>query len=182
MSDILDSKEIIYEKEEEQDWKLILGEDFDYFYPRMKNIQSGNILSFNFNALLFNNLWLLYLRIYTPAFIFLFLIFCKEAFQKYVWWTNYDTIIQLDKLGTFPYLVFIIIIGFTADWFYYQRCKRKLRVVKNKKLSKIEYENQLHKIGKKSMISAAFGLVLLFSIPFITSEFIDYLLLYWIEE
>ena len=107
----------------------------------MKSIQSGNILSFNFNALLFNYLWLWYLRIYTPAIIFLFLIFCKELFQKYVWWTNYDTIIWLDKLGMLPYLIFTFIIGFTVDWFYYQRCKRKLQMVKNKNLSKIEYEN-----------------------------------------
>ncbi|MEO1053108.1 MAG: DUF2628 domain-containing protein, partial [Bacteroidota bacterium] len=136
-----------------EEWKAFIGKETDYYLEKWKRIKEGKTVNFNFFALLFGGLWLVYRKAYVAGFLYLgFIMIEGVVFETLAF--------EFDIIGNQYVLINAIIgianallMGIFGDWLYYTESAKRMSIIENKSSDRTDYLYKLHEKGGVSWLA-----------------------------
>ena len=112
-----------------EDWKLYIGPNADYYVKEWLKIKSGQIISFNLWAFLFNVFWMLYRKMYQPVILYLSFFFAEGFIETLI--INFQQIpLDFWRWNLFRIIAFCLILGFLGNWTYFSYAQAKIHTIR----------------------------------------------------
>ncbi|WMX12020.1 DUF2628 domain-containing protein [Aureispira sp. CCB-E] len=150
--------------EKEADWKLFIGDKFDYYLPVWQKMEQGQKIHFNLSAFIFWVGWAAFRKMY----LIYFLLFAARQVTNYLPFlfnASPELTLFIEIMFFFVYLAW----GFYANWAYYNHAQKKIASIKTAGLSKVLEEKSIRDAGQTDIQFPIFmGIVL-----FVLTRFIE---------
>lgn len=146
-NNILDHFDAVNELEEE--WRLFIGPNSDYYVQEWWSIRSGVIFSFNFYALIFGVFWLLFRKMYQPAVFYLSLFFA-EGFLETIFIDFNAMEVSLFHWNLGRIILFSIGLALLGNWIFYNHAQTQMAIIKSRFPG--QYHQKLSSNGGTSLI------------------------------
>ncbi len=164
MNDLLDDELIQEGFQRDEQFLTFVGKKGEYYHTKKDEIEGGNLVSFNFGAMIFGLSWFVYRKMYLPFLIFASFTLMESSIAVYCYRENIVTHKQMNIYDYSMTIIYALFFGLIGNFLYIKHCKIKIDKISNKGLTNENLNLTLRDQGGTSLIGAIISLIIFFSI------------------
>ncbi|WP_181304100.1 DUF2628 domain-containing protein [Rufibacter sp. XAAS-G3-1] len=140
------------QEDQEEYYRAYFGTDADYYLRKLALYRAGTKITFNIGAFFFGLFWMLYRKMYVPAF-FLMLALLLQSFLlgqaiQYYGITDVKAVL-LNNTAT---VAWSVLVGFLGNWLYLRQAQAKVERALQEKQTEQQVVNTLSTQGGFTLI------------------------------